>query len=123
MKATIRADNDILLLDYAVFIHMHTHTNTHYPKVHTYTHTLMNKQYHGFHHLINTNTLSHYHTLTVNTLLCSDDDKVECSGRTRRSSRDTPVDAISRDFFIKSVISRIFVNPGTKIRIAPEIDK
>ena len=63
--------------------------------------------------------IHHYESLTVNTLLCSDDDKVECRGSTLRSSRDTPVDAISRDFFIKSVISRIFANPGTNINIAP----
>jgi hypothetical protein len=90
--------------------HTHEHTYTHMN-----THTLLSIEISS---LITSYT--RYHTLTVNTLLCSDDDKVECSGNTRRSSKDTPVDAISLDFLIKSVMSRMLANPGTNIRIAPE---
>jgi hypothetical protein len=58
-------------------------------------------------------------SLTVNTLLCSEEVKVECSGRTLSESRVTPVDAISLLFLINSVMSLMLASPGTNIRIAP----
>ena len=60
---------------------------------------------------------------TVKTLPCSAEDKVECSGRIRRLSWDIPVALISFDFFNNSVMSLIFDNPGTNIRIAPTKQK